>query len=330
MPWRLLSPRRDLALTRRTALTAAALGWALAPRRALADELVLTLGTATAGGGFEQYAAALIAALGERDPELTIAARRTKGGTENVPLLEQGALQLGLVTGEIAHEALATRTAAAPTLSVVTATYATAGMFVMRADAPHRRIADLTGKRVIFGARGSGLVVLARHVLEALGLDMTRDFDAVLLDRVAEAPAMLLDGSAAALWGGGRGWPAFAAVAHSTTGARFIAPNTDEIGRILTRWPFLRRIVLPAGSYPGQNAQIESVGSWGFILGGPALNEAAGYRFAKTLHAAERTLGARLPQATETTAANTVAAVPRPDLLHPGVARYLREARLLR
>jgi hypothetical protein len=38
----------------------------------------------------------------------------------------------------------------------------------------------------------------------------------------------------------------------------------------------------------------------------------------------------RLPQAAETTAANTVAATPRPALLHPGVQRYLREAGLLR
>jgi hypothetical protein len=28
--------------------------------------------------------------------------------------------------------------------------------------------------------------------------------------------------------------------------------------------------------------------------------------------------------------ANTVAAAPRPDLIHPGVAKYLREAGLLR
>jgi hypothetical protein len=40
-------------------------------------------------------------------------------------------------------------------------------------------------------------------------------------------------------------------------------------------------------------------------------------------------LGARLAQARETTAANTVAAVARPELLHPGVRRYLTEVNLL-
>jgi hypothetical protein len=50
---------------------------------------------------------------------------------------------------------------------------------------------------------------------------------------------------------------------------------------------------------------------------------------ARALHHGERDLAGRLPQAAETTAANTVAAAPRVELLHPGVRRYLREAGLL-
>jgi len=43
------------------------------------------------------------------------------------------------------------------------------------------------------------------------------------------------------------------------------------------------------------------------------------------LHAAEVTLCNTLVQACETTAANTVAAAPSLDLIHPGVMRYFRE-----
>ena len=62
----------------------------------------------------------------------------------------------------------------------------------------------------------------------------------------------------------------------------------------------------------------------------PTLPDEAAYRLAKALHRGEKALAQRLPQAAETTAANTAAAVTRPELLHPGVARYLREAGLLR
>jgi TRAP-type uncharacterized transport system substrate-binding protein len=54
------------------------------------------------------------------------------------------------------------------------------------------------------------------------------------------------------------------------------------------------------------------------------------YRLARALHRGETTLGRRLAQARETTAANTAAAAPRPELIHPGVLRYLREIRLIR
>ena len=50
---------------------------------------------------------------------------------------------------------------------------------------------------------------------------------------------------------------------------------------------------------------------------------------ARALHRGEPALGARLPQARETTAANTVAAAARPDLIHPGARRYFREINLL-
>ena len=65
-----------------------------------------------------------------------------------------------------------------------------------------------------FGARGSGLVILARYVLDGLDLDRDRDFQAIFLDQAGDGPKMVLDGRAAALWGGGTGWPGFAAVAR--------------------------------------------------------------------------------------------------------------------
>ncbi len=49
------------------------------------------------------------------------------------------------------------------------------------------------------------------------------------------------------------------------------------------------------------------------------------YRLAKTLHGVEATFCKKLAQACETTAANTVAAAPKPELIHPGVTKYFRE-----
>ena len=291
---------------------------------------MITLGTATPGGGFPLYGGALIEALKEVDPALEIAARNTKGSTENVPLLEAGALDIALVQGEVAYEALAGIGRPPAPLAIISAMYSTPGMFVARGDSGARRIADLRGKPVAFGARGSGLVILARYVLDGVGLDPEKDFQAIYLERAGDGPAMVLDGRAAALWGGGIGWPGFTAIAKSAAGARFIAPDAAETARIRAKHPFLKPLTVPSGSYPGQSAAIASLGSWSFILARPALGEDIAYRLARDLHQAEPALARRLPQARETTSANTAAAAPRPELLHPGVRRYLREIALIR
>src|SRR2546427_4857109 len=134
----------------------------------------VTLGPATPGGGFPVYGQAVTDTIHEVDPLLLIEPRNTRGSTENVPLLEKGDVDIALVQGEVAIESIGK-------LPILTAMYATAGMFVVRADSPDRTIDDLRGKPVAFGASGSGLVILARYVLDGLGLDQQRDFQGISL-----------------------------------------------------------------------------------------------------------------------------------------------------
>jgi len=285
----------------------------------------ISLGTATPGGGFPLYGNAFAEVLNEADPTLSIEPRNTKGSTENIPLLEAGQLDIALVTGEPAYEAFAGIGRPRTNLKILTAMYSSPGMFVVRADSPYKSIHDLVGKPVAFGARGSGLVILSRYVLDGLGLKQDEDFQSVYLDRAGDGPAMVQDGRVAALWGAGIGWPGFTAMAASPGGARFIAPDADEIARIRAKHPFLKPLTVPAGSYPNQNAPIDALGSWSFILARESLPEDVAYRLARTLHGAESALCKKLVQACETTAANTVAAAPNVELIHPGVLKFFRE-----
>jgi TRAP transporter TAXI family solute receptor len=315
---------------RRSVLFAGAL--ALLPHglaRAGAQTPVI-LGTATPGGGFPVYGAAFADTVNEEDPTLLVQPRNTRGSTENIPLIEAGQLDIALVTGEPLYEAVNGIGRAPADLKIIAAMYSSPGMFVARGDSAYRSIADLRGKPVAFGAKGSGLVILARYVLDGLGYDMNKDFQAVYLERAGDGPEMVQDGRVAALWGGGLGWPGFTAVAKGPAGARFIVPDAAQVKRILEKHSLLKPLTIPARSYPGQDAAIDSVGSWAFVIARPTLPEDTAYRLARALHRGESAIARRLPQARETTAANTIAAAPRIDLLHPGVQRYLRESGLLR
>jgi TRAP transporter TAXI family solute receptor len=285
----------------------------------------ISLGTATPGGGFPLYGNAFAEIINAADPSLSIQPRNTKGSNENIPLLERGELDIALVTGEPAYEAFMGIGRPATRLKILTAIYSSPGMFVVRTDSPYKTIRDLVGHPVAFGARGSGLPILSRYMLDGLGLKQDEDFQAVYLDRAGDGPAMVLDGRVAALWGAGIGWPGFKAVAESPGGARFIAPDADEIARIRARHNYLKPLTVPAGSYPNQTTPINSVGSWSFVLARETLPDDVAYRLARTLHGVEATFCKKLAQACETTAANTVAAAPDVALIHPGVLKYFGE-----
>ena len=259
------------------------------------------------------------------EPGISIEPRNTKGSSENIPLLETDQLDIALVAGEPSYEAFMGIGRAPTKLKILTAMYSSPGMFVVRADSPYKTIRDLVGQPVAFGARGSGLPILSRYVLDGIGLKQDEDFKSIYLDRAGDGPAMVQDGRAAALWGAGVGWPGFAAMAQAPGGARFIAPDAGEIARIRARHTFLKPLTVPANSYPNQPAAIDSVGSWSFVLARESLPDDTAYRLARTLHGAEAALCKKLPQACETTAANTVAAAPNAALIHPGVMKYFSE-----
>ncbi|HEY3794951.1 MAG TPA: TAXI family TRAP transporter solute-binding subunit [Bradyrhizobium sp.] len=291
-----------------------------------ATKTTISFATATPGGGFPLYGNAFAEVINAADPSFSIEPRNTKGSNENIPLLEAGQVDIATVAGEPSYEAfMGIGRPRVAHVKILTAMYSSPGMFVVRADSPYKTIRDLVGQPIAFGAKGSGLPILSRYMLDGIGLKQDEDFKSVYLDHAGDGPAMVLDGRVAALWGAGIGWPGFTAIATSPGGARFIAPDADEIARIRAKHNFLKPLTVAAGSYPNQNAAINSVGSWSFILVRDSLPDDVAYRLARTLHGAEATFCKKLAQACETTAANTVAAAPEQDLIHPGVLKYLRE-----
>ena len=196
-------------------------------------------------------------------------------------------------------------------LKILTAMYSSPGMFVVRADSPYKTIRDLVGQPIAFGAKGSGLPILSRYMLDGLGLKQDEDFKSVYLDHAGDGPAMVLDGRVAALWGAGIGWPGFTTMASSPGGARFIAPDAEEIARD----PRQARVPQADDRSGRQLSEPElrrsirwgrGVSSWRAPIC-PTMSP-IGWR--RTLHGAESAFCKKLAQACETTAANTLAAAP--------------------
>src|SRR5207247_3149443 len=81
-------------------------GVAHGERRVGAEKTVVVLGTATPGGGFPVYGAAVADIINETDPTLAVQTRNTTGSTETVPLIDAGPLDHALVPGHGVRKAL--------------------------------------------------------------------------------------------------------------------------------------------------------------------------------------------------------------------------------
>jgi hypothetical protein len=286
-------------------------------------QIYVNMATATPGGGFPLFGDNAAAVINETDTSLAVKTHNTKGSAENVVLLEQGKMDIALVAGEPAYEAFAGIGRSPTKLKIISAIYSNPGMFAVKGDSPAKHIRDLIGKPIAWGTRASGLTLLGRYVTDGLGLNRDEDFEPHYLENAGDGPAMVLDGRVAALWGGGIGWPNFAAILKA--GGRFIGLTPDEVAKVSAKHNFLKPITVPAGSYEGQKDPVHSVGSWSYIMARTDLPDDVAYRLAKALHQGHPALVNRLVQGRETTPQNTKMAAPKASDIHPGVQKYLRE-----
>src|SRR2546422_3116908 len=106
-------------------------GWLMGSAAWAAEKTVVVLGTATPGGGFPVYGAAVADIINETDPTLAVQTRNTKGSTENVPLLEAGQVDLALRQRQDVHPALPRLPPSPPHLTSLAGLYSTPGQFVV-------------------------------------------------------------------------------------------------------------------------------------------------------------------------------------------------------
>lgn len=288
------------------------------------EKTPIIMGTATPGGGFELYGNVLAEIINDVDPSLKVLARNTRGSRQNIPLLEQGTLDVALVASLPAREAFEGINRDRPTsLKIITAIYPTFGAFAVNKDSPSNTFDDLVGQRVAWGTQSSGLTLLGKYVTEALNLDRDKDFDAVYLERAGQGAPMVLQGKVAAQWGGGVGWPNFTKIMQAE--GRLIGLSEHQIQTITKKYPFLQSLTIPAESYPGQTEPLKTVGSFSFLLARENLPEELAYQLAKAIHKAQPSLAKRLTQGRDTLPENTWKSSADPQRIHPGVRRYLKE-----
>lgn len=306
-----------------------------------ADEGKLIIATATPGGTYYPVGVAIATLIGIRlagTHGITATAVNTAGSGENITMLREGRCDLAILQALFGHNAYngAGPYAGEPftDFSAITMLWENVEHFILRREFVRSGsitdLQDLGGASFAIGMRGSGTEGSGRALLGALGIDLEQGMTLEYTDYPTTIQAMADKRTA------GLNIPAGPPVATVTQlftqlGADNIAVlefNDEQLAVIQERFPIWGRFVIPAGTYPGQEQEIETVSQPNFLACRGDLPEETVYLITKTIHENlpflhnihEATQAMNLERSTK--------GLPAP--LHPGAERYFREVGVLR
>ncbi|MEX0970752.1 MAG: TAXI family TRAP transporter solute-binding subunit [Paracoccaceae bacterium] len=317
------------------AALAASLAFA-APAGAAAEEASYVLATASTGGTYYPVGVALATLVKVKlEPGMSIAmsAISSAGSGENIRLMREGEAQFAILQGLFGFYAASGTgplegAGAQTNLRSVTMLWQNVEQFVVASDrATTGTMADfvaLEGSAVALGAQNSGTIGSNSTLLAGLGVDIDTAYDLVY-GGYGPAAEALQNGQVAGI-STPSGVPTgalsqlFASAGDGVTMLNF----TDEEmvaadgGREL--WT---RFVIPAGTYPGQQADIATVAQPNFLAVNADVSEENVYLITKTIFENLAFLQAIHPATQAMMIEAAIAGLP--VALHPGAARYYQE-----
>jgi len=286
---------------------------------------ILALATAGTGGVYYVLGGSIAELWSRELPEHDFVAEVTGGSVENLSLLLGGDVQVAFSMGTSAHEvfnATGSFSEREPAqVLALTALYPNVLHLVTLEGTGIERIADLVGRRVSVGAPGSGTEVAARTLLEGNGIGYD-DFQPQRLN-FNETASALRDGNIdAGFLSAGPPTSAIMDLA-SARPMRLVPIVAAEVENTALLDPTVSGDVFLAGTYPGQELQVETLSTPNLLVVRADMSEELVYDLTRALFAVQAELASVHPAARHISVEYTLSSSAIP--LHPGAARYFAE-----
>ncbi|MEO1328642.1 MAG: TAXI family TRAP transporter solute-binding subunit [Pseudomonadota bacterium] len=329
----------SFTLNRRRAIGAAA-GLAVVAGLALPaqaqDETNYILATASTGGTYYPVGVALATLTKVKlqpKQKIGMSAINSAGSGENVRLLRENEAQFAILQGLFGFYAVngigpVEEAGPQTELRSVTMLWQNVEHFVVSKEAAKTGtiddLAGLKGQSMAMGRRNSGTIGSNAAILSNLGYDMENDFELVYAGYGPSADAVQ-NGQAA-----GMSTPAgppvgavtkiFANMGDQVTLLSFTDEQAEKADGDFDLWtPY----TIPAGTYPGQDAAVNTIAQPNFLGVRSDVDEEHVYLFTKTVYENLPFLQAIHPATKAMAIENAIAGLPAP--LHPGAVRYYKE-----
>ncbi|HSL92968.1 MAG TPA: TAXI family TRAP transporter solute-binding subunit [Bacillota bacterium] len=290
---------------------------------ASAPKQYLSIATGGTAGVYFPLGGSLADILNKGIPGMTATAQSTGASVANVNMIGTKEVELALVQNDIAYYALAGTEMfdgkKVANLRGITTLYNETVQLVATQASGIKSIADLKGKNVAVGAPGSGTEANARQILAAFGLSYS-DLGKTDYLSYADAANNLKDGHihAAFLTAG---FPTAAVLEMSKTNRVVIVPisgtPTDEL---IADYPFYAKVTIPANTYDGQTAAVDTVAVRAMIVVGAEVSDDLVYDITKSLFTSLGDFGAAHARGRDLSLGSAQDGMP--ILLHPGAEKF--------
>lgn len=313
-----------------------ALSTALVAPKAMAEEASYILATASTGGTYYPVGVALSTLVKVKlEPTMKIgmSAISSAGSGENVRLLRDGEAQFGILQGLYGFYAA---TGTGPMAEVgpqedlrsVTMMWQNVEHFIVDSDnATTGTMADfvaLKGEATALGAQNSGTLGSNRTILAGFGIDIDADYDLVF-GGYGPAAESLQNGQVKGI-SIAAGVPVGAVsqlMASAGDGVTILSLTEEEMAMADGGKNLWTPFTIPAGTYPGQTADIQTIAQPNFLATHKDLSEENVYEITKTIFENLAFLQAIHPATKAMMIEAAIGGLPLP--LHPGAARYYQE-----
>ena len=290
------------------------------------EKVTIKFPTASASGALYAVGAAITNVWDTKIDFVSASSQASNGGIDNLNQIADGESQVSVAVSSNCYQSYngtdSFEGAANKNLRIIAGLYFNPNQVVVTKKSGITSLSGVKGKRFAVAAAGSSVEGECKNHFTAAGLAYPADIQTEYI-AFGDAADMLQNGTLDGAWIMS-GIPAAAVSQACSSGCTLVAIGSDILETLRASYPWYARYTIPAGTYPGQNADVETTAIKMAMFCNSTLDDETVYMLMKTfwenideLANAQRNLKGLKPE----DAVRDIAGLP----LHEGAKRYYLE-----
>ncbi len=290
---------------------------------------IMTMGTADSTGTMYPVGAAVASVINDNVAGFKVNVETSKGSPMNCMNIQKGEVQLATIAGDTAFQAVngegSFEGQACADVRALCAVYPSLSNWIALKESGLTMVNELGGKNVAVGPEASTTEIAAIAGMAACGVTPGEQVNLGLGDGANEVGDGIRDASH-----GFAGVPIGGQLSVAQTKDCVFLGYTDaELDAVIEANPSYYKTVIPAGTYPGQDADVPTFGVKALICVNADMDDETAYAFAEAISTHVSDLVAGHASMTAMEDANFICN-DIPIELHPGAKKYFEEAGMLK